>query len=115
MDPHRATTHGVLGLEYQNKAMHAPAIAATRKAVELSSGATFLTAMLGVVQAAAGDRDEAEEGFAQVQEISKQKYVTPYAMARLCAGLGQSDEDPRWLGTGYPERAAMIGILRNET
>jgi tetratricopeptide (TPR) repeat protein len=114
MDPHLATTHCVLGLAYQYKAMHEPAIAATRKAVELSSGATFLTAMLGVVQAAAGDRDEAEKVLAQLQEISKQKYVTPYAMARLCAALGKRDEALRWLGTAYRERAALMVILRTD-
>ncbi len=114
MDPHLASSHCLLGLAYQHKSMDEPAIAAARRAVELSGGGTLFTAMLGVVQAAAGDRDEAEKVLVRLQEISKQQYVTPYAIARLCAALGNGDEALSWLETAFRERAAMMLCLKTD-
>ena len=48
----------------------------------------------------------------QLQELSKQRYVTPYVVARVYASLGEADEALRWLEIGYRERAAWMVFLK---
>jgi TolB-like protein len=113
MDPRLASAYCLLGLAYQHKSMHEPAIAAARKAVELSGAATLFTAVLGIVYAGAGYH-EAETVLAQLQEISKQKYTSPYGMARLCTALRKQEEALRWLESAYEGRDPLIVLLKTD-
>jgi len=92
--------------------MPEPAVAASRKGVELVPGASFLIALLGDTYASAGYRDEAHKILEELQEVSKQRYVTPYAVGRIYAALGMKDEAFQWLETAYRERAALVACLK---
>jgi len=85
-----------------------------RKSVQLAHGASFFVARLGEAYAAAGYRDEAQKILKQLQELSKQRYVTPYLVSATYAALGNKDEALRWLETGYRERAALMVCLKTE-
>ena len=114
LDPSFAQAQSVLGLTYVYKSMPEAAIAASRKAVEMSQGATYYLAILGVVYAEAGYWDEAQKILEQLQELSTQRYVTPYLVARIYAALDKKDEALRWLETAYGERAVFMILLRTD-
>jgi hypothetical protein len=48
----------------------------------------------------------------QLQQLSKQRYVTPCLVAQIYAALGETDAALRWLEIAYRERAAWMIILK---
>src|SRR5262249_42501542 len=100
-----------LGWSYSRKSLHNPAIASLRKACEFWPGSSPI-GILGEAYAAAGRRDEAHNVLEQLQELSKQRYVTPYVVGRIYATLGQMDEAFRWLETAYQQRAEWMVLLK---
>ena len=113
-DASLAQAHSVLGLTYAYKSMHGSAIAAARKAVELSEGAPLFTTILGVAYAMAGYRDDALKTLQRLRELSKQRYVSAYPVAHLYAALRERDEAFRWLEAAYLERAALLLMLKTD-
>lgn len=107
LDPNSAPAHGGLGWAYRCKLLHQPAIAASRKAVEFWPGTSPLS-WLGEAYAAAGSRDEALKILDQLFELSKQRYVTPYGVARIHATLGNKEEALHWLDAAYRQRAEWM-------
>src|SRR5258708_1878748 len=112
LDPRLGQTLCMLGLTYAYKLMPEPAVAASRKGVELVPGASFLIALLGDTYASAGYRDEAHKILEELREVSKQRYVTPYAVGRIYAALDMKDEAFQWLETAYRDRAALVACLK---
>lgn len=112
LDPNSAQAQTGSGLAYLGKAMHQPAIAAFRKAEQLSRGA--LVAYLGDAYAAAGYPDEARRILEQLEELSKQRYVSPFLVGRIHTALGKKDEALRWLETAYRERDAWMVLLKTD-
>ena len=88
-----------------------PAIAALRRAVEPWHGPSPLS-WLGEAYAAAGCRDEALKVLEQLFELSKQRYVTPYGVARIHATLGNKEEALHWLDAAYRQRAEWMVLLK---
>jgi len=62
----------------------------------------------------AGHLDEARKILEQLQEVSKQRYVTPYIIGRIYAALKDKDEAFRWLETAYKECASWMIFLRTD-
>ena len=114
LDPSFAPAHWGLSGAYSFKSLHQPAIAAGRRAVELSHGATLFVAILGEAFAAAGHRDEARDILERLHEASKQRYVSPYDIGRIYATLGEADEALRWLEIAYAERTAHTVCLKTD-
>ncbi|HET6178660.1 MAG TPA: winged helix-turn-helix domain-containing protein [Candidatus Sulfotelmatobacter sp.] len=111
LDSNFAPAHAFLGWVYSLESLHELAITSLRTAVQLSRGSQWLGS-LGRVYAAAGRREDALEILQQLNELSKQCYVTPYVLGQTYAALGDIDEAFRWLETGYQERAAWMVVLK---
>jgi TolB-like protein/Tfp pilus assembly protein PilF len=114
-DPSFLWAHCNMGFTFADHSMYERAIAAGRKAVELSQGAPTFVAFLGYEYAVAGHLVEARKTLEQLQVLSKQRYVTPYLVARIYAAMGETDEALRWLETAYQERTAWMVILKVDT
>jgi TolB-like protein/Tfp pilus assembly protein PilF len=112
LEPTNAMAHGFLGVGHLCKSQYEPAIAAQRKGIEYSQGASAFVTVLGEIYAAAGYWDEAHKILEQLQDLSKQRYVTPYLVARIYAALGKENEALRLLETGYLEREALMVFLK---
>ncbi len=112
LDPGLAPAHCLLGLTYAYIGMHDAAIAAGKKAVELSQGATLFIGALAEILAVTGYREEAEKTLGELNMLSMQRYVSPYDVARIHAALGNKDEALKCLESGYRERAAFMIWLK---
>lgn len=111
-DPAFAWAHLQLAWAYMGKSDYEPAITNAKKATELLPDPIVLLGMLGEAYAAAGYQDEAHRILDQLQERSKQQYVTPYVLARIYAALGQKEDSLQWLETSYQTRAAWTALVK---
>ena len=111
LEPTSGAAYGGLGWAYCCNAQYEPAIAALQKAIPLWPGATCI-AWLGEAYAAAGYTDEARKVLAQLDQLSKERYVTPYGVARVHAALGEREEALRWLEISCEQRAEWMVLLK---
>jgi TolB-like protein/Flp pilus assembly protein TadD len=111
LDPASGPAQGGLGWAYCCNADYEPAIAAYRKAIPLWPGSTCI-AGLGEAYAAAGYREEAHKTLDHLSQLSRERYVTPWGVARIYAALGEPEEALRWLETGYQQRAEWMVLLK---
>jgi tetratricopeptide (TPR) repeat protein len=86
----------------------------TRRSLPCERQLTFggILAWLGEAYAAAGCRDEARKILDQLNHLSKERYVTPYGIARVYATLGQNREALRSLEIAYRDHADWTVLLK---
>jgi eukaryotic-like serine/threonine-protein kinase len=90
-DPNFSRAHSYLGWAYGSKGMYREAIAAARKALELSDS-YFIKAYLAFWLGKSGNRDEALKILAELEKAASEGYVRPSAMAVVYIGLGDKEE-----------------------
>ena len=110
VDPNFFPAHRYLGLAYEQKGMYPEAISEFEKGVKLS-GSSLMIALLGHAYAASGHRTEARRVLAELEQ-QKDKYVSPYTVAAIYAGLGDKDLAFRWLEKAYSERDIWLMNLK---
>jgi DNA-binding winged helix-turn-helix (wHTH) protein/tetratricopeptide (TPR) repeat protein len=113
MEPNRIGAHTNLGEVYLQKGMYAEAVAELSKAVEISSE-DDARSRLGYAYAVSGQRSEAQRALAELQELSRRRYVNPIDFAILHTGLGEKDQAFAWLEKAYQERADKFAFLKVE-
>jgi serine/threonine-protein kinase len=91
LDPLFAMAHYRLGLAYEQKAKYAEAIASFQKAITYSGNGPAAVAALGHTYAVSGATREARKVLANLSELAKQRYVAPFYVAVVHAGLGDID------------------------
>jgi serine/threonine-protein kinase len=87
------------------------AIAQCALAAQRSGGLAMVRGNLGFVQGFCGDRSGAEETLRGLQEMSRDRYVMPYAFAAVEAGLGHRDGAFAWLEKALLERGNLLSYL----
>jgi serine/threonine-protein kinase len=111
LDPNYARGHATLGWAYLKKGLCDEGLVELKKSVTLSPGNTTWLAQLGQAYGLVGKVGEAREVLQQLQELSRQRYVSPYHMAYVYTGLGEQDTAIDWLERACVERAgAVYGI-----
>jgi DNA-binding winged helix-turn-helix (wHTH) protein/tetratricopeptide (TPR) repeat protein len=103
--------HEWLGLVYEQKGRTGEAIEEFQKAISLSQGIDGLGS-LGHAYAVSGKLREAENTLRELDELAKQKYVSPFQKAVIYAGLGQNDQALAELEKAYNERSLSPVSLR---
>ena len=114
LDPNFFQAYWGLGAADLYKSQHQSAIAAMEKAVQLSGRAPLFLATLGEAYAAGGYRQEAQKMLNELQEVAKDRYVSPYAVAHIHAALGSKEEALHWLETAYQEHSAHMMCLKTD-
>jgi len=102
VDPNFFPALRYLGLAYEQKGMHKEAIAEFAKGVELSASPLMIS-LLGHAYAVSGNKPEAQRILAELDK-QKQRYVSPYTVATIYAGLGDRDQAFKWLEKAFEER-----------
>lgn len=69
-------------------------------------------ALLAYAYAVAGNRKEARKILEELEQLSKQKYVSSFPVAAVYAALGDRDEAFKQLEKAYTERSWAMGMLK---
>ena len=114
MDQNFYVAHKALGIAYEMKGAFADAIAEYQKAHALNDD-PYVLALLGHALAVSGKHDEALKTLNQLQELSKQRYVSAYSFATVYAGLGDKDHAFEWLEQSFRERSSDMAYFKVDT
>jgi tetratricopeptide (TPR) repeat protein len=87
------------------------ALEAFSNAARFSAGNTKAISHRGYVLAKAGRTEEAREILKTLEEVSRDRYVPPYALALVHAGLGERDAAFEWLDRAYEARDVHLIFL----
>jgi DNA-binding winged helix-turn-helix (wHTH) protein/Flp pilus assembly protein TadD len=112
MNPEFPLAHFWLGRAYQETRRYDDAIAEFRRAAAGLGGWPVVTAALGHVQGVSGRTREALETLEGLARLTKERYVTPYGVALVHAGLGDKDQALTWLARALDDRAHWLVWLK---
>ncbi len=104
LDPNHFLSHYRLGHIYRLKGLHQEAIEEAQKSVALSGRSTETLAGLAQAYASAAMSEEMQKILDELTEGSKQRYVSPYYVAKIYASLGEKEQALAWLEKAYEER-----------
>jgi eukaryotic-like serine/threonine-protein kinase len=105
MDPNFAVAHWHLGLAYEQKQAFDAAIEEFQTAISLSQGSPLMRAALGHAYAKSQRADEANKVLDELNELSKQQYVSPLELAAIYVALGNDDKAFQFLEKAYTEHS----------
>jgi len=108
LDPQFAAAHMVIGLSYVQKKNYEQAIAELQRAQDNPDS----RALLGYAYGVAGKRTEARHLLEELQQVAKEKYVSPFPVAATYVGLGETDKAFEMLEKAYVERSWAMGMLK---
>ena len=114
MDPNFFLGHSRLALALALKGVYEEAIAEFQKAITLSAGAPYWIAGLGYTYGLCGKKEQAQKLIDELDELSRQRYVSPFYMAMIYSGLREIDQALRWLDKAFDERAGWLILLKVE-
>jgi tetratricopeptide (TPR) repeat protein len=104
--------HWSLGMAYSKKGMYHESITEINKAISLSGKSTFTKAMLAYTYALDDRKEDAIKILNELMKQSEQRYVSPYAIAQIYAGLGDNDLAFKWLEKGIQEHSAVMAWIK---
>jgi TolB-like protein/Tfp pilus assembly protein PilF/tRNA A-37 threonylcarbamoyl transferase component Bud32 len=111
MEPNFAIAHNVLGIVNLKRGRTSEAIAELEKAVRLDGSPRLLTT-LGYGYGVANRRADARGVEARLKALSRSRYISPFSLALVSAGLGEDDRSFALLERCYEERSDNMAILR---
>jgi DNA-binding winged helix-turn-helix (wHTH) protein/TolB-like protein/Tfp pilus assembly protein PilF len=112
LDPDFVQAHRVLSLADLYGGHYEVAISELQKAVQPTAADPVPLALLARAYALSGRAAEARNLLRELEELSKQRYVSPADIAVLRGDLGEKDEAFQWLGKAYEERSNFLINLK---
>jgi len=103
MDPNHWSGHLDLGLALEQKHQFPEAVSELRKAMEASNDKIWVS-FIAHDMALSGDRAGAEQIIADLQQLSKRTYVSPWLLAMIYPDLGDKEKAFIWLEKCYERR-----------
>jgi len=111
IDPGFWVAHVMMGQIYERTSKPEAAIQSFEKAYGSSGGSTFALSMKGYVLAKSGRRAEAEQIVHRLIGTGKSRFVPPYKIALVYAGLGNRESAVQWLEKAYEARDVALVFL----
>ena len=112
MDPNFAVAHWHLGLAYEQKQVFDAAIEEFQRAISLSGGSPLMRAALGHAYAQSQKTYEANKVLNELNELSKQQYVSPLEIAAIYVALGDNEKAFQYLDEAYADHSFHIVNLK---
>ena len=107
-EPEYGRGRSTLGWAYLKNGMPDEGLAELERSVRLVPGNTLYLAQLGEAYGLAGRPEQAREVLGRLQEMSRERYVSPYHMAYVYTGLGEQETAIGCLERAYEERAGSV-------
>jgi len=96
---------------YAKLQMYPEALRACEHAWEYSSGNTEAPSIAGYIHAVTGDKTKAKSKIQEMLALRKQRHVSPYNLALVYAGLGETESAMQWLEQAFEERDVHMTFL----
>ena len=111
LDPNYWFHHSYLGRAYEQKGMMPEAIAAFKRAFDLDSEQSENWAGLAHAYAVSGKKTEAQKVLDELlKNPTKNINVSPYNVAVIYAGLGDSEKSLEWIERAYSIRSYYLPV-----
>jgi Tfp pilus assembly protein PilF len=114
LEPNFSASHYYLGLCYLMQEKRDDAEAEFKKALMISPNIPDFIALLGYTNAVAGRRDQARRYLAELNEVAKSRYVSPFNYATVYAGLGERDPAFKLLEKCEEERDPWLRGMKTD-
>jgi len=114
LDPAFPQAQRFVAWAYLQKGMRQEAITSLRAALRQLGRNPTVEGDLGHALAVAGRRDEALAVLEGLRQLSSTRYVSPYSVALVHAGLGDRDQAFAWLDKAYADRSDYMPYLKLE-
>jgi serine/threonine protein kinase/tetratricopeptide (TPR) repeat protein len=105
MDPNFPMAHEEMGESYIQESKFKEAIAEIERELASFPDSPYALSDLGNAYALAGRKAEAQKVLDRLDELARQKYVSPQNQATIYAGLGEKDKAFKWLEKSYEDRS----------
>jgi TolB-like protein/lipopolysaccharide biosynthesis regulator YciM len=112
LDAAFSLTHQRLGLPYVQKKMYAEAIAEFQQAATNANRAPQPLISLAHAYGVSGNAIEAEKLLAELKGMSQSRYVSPYGIATIHAGMGGKEQAFQWLEKAFDEQNTELTFLK---
>jgi TolB-like protein/Flp pilus assembly protein TadD len=96
---------------YEKAGMYSEALVACDRALEFSGGNTEALSIAGYVHAVSGNKAKAEATIHQMLDLKRERYVPPYNIALVFAGLQESEAALQWLEQAFADRDVHMVFL----
>jgi serine/threonine-protein kinase len=113
LDSNNGFAHLVLGWCLIGKGSKADARAEFQKATTLDD-LPWYVGSLGYACAVSGDRAKAEQALRELEELAKQRYVSPANRATVYLGLGENEKALDWLEKAYEDRDPIFWWINGD-
>jgi TolB-like protein/Tfp pilus assembly protein PilF len=114
LEPRSRVAHLFAASAYVEKGLFDDAVAEAGAARVLTPANTQALALEACANAKRGHRRDAAGALAQLLQLSKERYVSPYHVAIACNGLGEPLEAIAWLERGFEEHDPKMVFLNVE-
>ena len=114
MEPKFPLAHFYLGKCYVEQKQFSEGVKEQLAAISASGESAAFVAALSFAYAASENKQEASALLNKLKEASRRSYVSPYSMATVYAGLGETDEAFKWLDKAYDDRDYQLPTLKND-
>jgi TolB-like protein/Tfp pilus assembly protein PilF len=112
MEPNFYMARLWLGLAYAHKGMFAEALEEYGRATALSGGSPLALAAQAHTHALTGESKRARGLLEELQQLSEERYVSPYYIAAVHTALGEREEAFAWLDLAYENRSEGMVWLK---
>jgi tetratricopeptide (TPR) repeat protein len=114
MDPSFALARWSLGCAYEAQGLYQEALAQFEQSFKLFDDGPPMLASQGHAYAAHGDIRRAQQVIDELIEISAERYVSPFDVALVYAGLDNKDQAFLWLEKACEDRPWHLAFLKVE-
>jgi len=111
LDPEFWIAYVQMAQAYEQLGKTAMAFDALRNAERFSERNSKSLSLRGYLLATSGRANEAREVLRTLEAVSRERYVPPYALALVHAGLGERDAVFEWLNRAYVARDVHLIFL----
>src|SRR5256714_1949253 len=113
LDPNNAFAHSILGWCLIWKASETEARAEFQRATTLDD-LPWYVGSLGYACAVSGDRAKAEQILRELEDLAKQRYVSPANRASVYLGLGENEKALDWLEKAYDDQDPIFWWINGD-